>query len=90
MVVIPTEMLTYFPEGKIFSVEASELEARFPVSRIDFDGKNWFVTLKSHKTGTRAKFLRRREICDENGDLTWVEFDGTGPAKGCVLRVFND
>jgi hypothetical protein len=83
-------MLTYLPDGKVFCVEASVLETHFPIPHIGFDGKDWFVTLKSHRTGNQVKFIRRREIWDDEGDLHWVEFDGLGPDKGCVLRVFND
>lgn len=90
MLAIHTDALTYLKDGKIFCAEASDLEVKFPVRHINFDGKNWFVWLKSHKTGRLAKFIRKREIRDEEGELHWVEFDGEGIAQGCVLRIFND
>jgi hypothetical protein len=90
MLAILTDALTYLKDGKIFCAEASNLEVQYPIRRLEFDGTHWFLYLKSHKTGKLAKFIRAREIRDEEGDLHWVEFDGQDIAKGCVLRIFND
>lgn len=88
MLVIESTDLSWIPETQSFFVEASRLEDKYRIDRLDYENGKFFLHVRSHRTGNLAKFYRMREIV-QKGELLEVEFS-CSEHGGIILIIAND
>jgi hypothetical protein len=94
MLIVDSQQLTWNPETKTFTVEASELEAavkNHPCYRdriMQVNGR-WGFFVRSARTGNTQWFERCREQRDSEGVLESVVFIAPG-LQDVKLVVWND
>ena len=88
MLVISTKDLDWNAKTRTFFVEASSLEGKYPQTRLDYENGEWFLHVRSHKTGKTMKFVRCGEIREDDQVLVAVEF--RNDELGIMLGIAND
>lgn len=74
MLVIESNDLSWYPDTGSFEVNASSLEAKYRVDRLDYANGEWYLMVKSARTGNLACFTRMEEGKDRFGKLAFVKF----------------
>lgn len=94
MLIIDSKMLTWNPETKTFTVEASDLEAvvknnpQYRNRIMQVDGR-WGFFVRSARTGNTQWFERHKEQRDREGVLESVVYIAPG-LQDVQLIVWND
>lgn len=87
---IPSEILHYDRETRVFSCEASEIGA---TQMYRFSPTSVGLKVRSQWTGVIMQFEMTKEHRDREGELLWTEFHPrcrATRATGVELRVYND
>lgn len=88
MLVIESNDLVWKSLTRSFVVEASKLEARYRIHRLDYENGQWFLHIRSHRTGNLEKFVRSREEKCMVGELLAVHF--RNERHNVNLTILND
>lgn len=88
MLVIESTDLVWNSKEKSFRAYASDLEAQYQIRRLDYENGQWFLHIRSNRTGKLAKFIRWCELKDGTGDLVDVKF--WNEEHDLELRIIND
>ena len=86
--IIDSSDLTWDASSRSFTADASDLEANYPVSRLDYADGKWYLTVKSARTGSLAEFVRKEEVKDRSGELAFVKFHNR--EHDLYLYIIND
>lgn len=89
MLIIDSSDLAYYSRTKTFIVNASILESKYTINRLDYEDGKWCLRIKSHKTGNVAKFIRTKELYDSSNNLESVIFRGENNLVDVTLKVIN-
>ena len=88
MLVIKSTDLRWESWLNCFTVDASDLEALYPIQRLDYEDGKWFLTVQSARTGNLARFYRQKELKTPDGELASVMF--YNPDHNLALYINND
>jgi hypothetical protein len=90
MLVINSIDLNYDRANISFSADASYLEEKYPITRLDYEDGMWCLRIKSHKTQKIVKFIRSQEHYNSEGKLNYVIFRGENNLASVTLKIYND
>lgn len=87
MLIIEQRDLQWWSMGKFFTADASALEEKYPIHRLDYENGEWFFHVRSARTGKLAKFVRENEEY-AHGKLNAVRF--VCEEHKTFIRIYND